>query len=334
MVLICETISQQLTNKNNIMKKLILVLLCLTSTLNAQQGVNPTTLVDPEWEFFDDFEGARDNTFWVGNGIGANYGVDRPDATSRVLEMVYIPNSEGSGDSWSEYDFNLVSNGTSMQAVQVEVSFKMFTPADYVPIEDNHKFFYLFSGNYGNSVANIVVNSEAWGNGSVALPSINPGIDQINYGHSWNMDQMPVFETGNGEWSTYQIFLELATDATDYGFYEIYKDGILLTATYAPNLNDWGWTGVGNPNFNGNELIKYATSVINNGGNFIDQGTLLGWANGDPNGGFLVDTKFLIDDFRIRANSVHGEVQNNESLDLIFSDSFEPATVALAIGDT
>ncbi len=78
--------------------------------------------------------------------------------------------------------------------------------------------------------------------------------------------------------------------------------------------------GVGNPNFNGNELIKYAASTINDGGNFIDKGTLLGWANGDPDGGFLVDTKFLIDDFRIRANSVHGAVS---TANLIFTNGFE-----------
>jgi len=296
----------------------IFLLLPGITPLLAQTGIAPTTLVDPEWEFFDDFEGAVDNTFWAGNGVYVNYGVERPDADSKVLEMVYIPNSEGDGDSWSEYDFNL-----GIDAVQVEVSFKMFTPADYVPIEYNHKFFYLFSGNYGNSVANIVVNSAAWGNGNVALPSINPGIDQFNYGHAWNNDQIPVFEAGDGEWSTYQIFMEVATGPTDYGFYEIYKDGELLISTYAPNLNDWGWTGNSSPGFNGNELIKYATSTINNGGNFIDQGTLLGWANGDPNGGFLVDTKFLIDDFRIRANSVHGEVQNNGALEPIFADGFE-----------
>ncbi|VAW10764.1 hypothetical protein MNBD_BACTEROID03-2555 [hydrothermal vent metagenome] len=247
--------------------------------------------------------------------------------------MVYVPNSEGDGDSWSEYDFNLVSNGVPIQAVQVEVSFKMFTPADYAPVENNHKFFYLHSGNYGNSVANIVVNSEAWGNGTVALPSINPGIDQVNYGHSWNMDQIPIWETGAGSWSTYQVFLEVATDQNDYGFYEIFKDGVFLTSTYEPTLNNWGWTGVGNPNFNGNELIRYATSTINNGGNFIDKGTLLGWANGATDGGFLVDTKFLIDDFRIRANSVHGPVGNSSTPDttppVITLTGTSPVEVAL-----
>ncbi len=282
-----------------------------------------TILINPEWEFFDDFEGTRDYSFWDGNGVSLNYGVNRLGTDSKVLEMIYIPNSEGHGDSWSEYDFNLGIN-----AVQVEVSFKMFTPSNYVPIEYNHKFFYLFSGNYGNSIANIVINSEAWGNGSVALPSINPGVDQYNYGHSWNTDQIPIYEAGSGEWSTYQIFLELATDSMDYGFYEIYKDGELLVATYVPNLNNWGWSGNINPNFNGNELIKYATSTINNGGNFIDQGTLLGWANGDPDGGFLVDTKFLIDDLRVRANSIHGVVllTNDETFNSTISITPNPAS--------
>ncbi len=317
--------------KTNIIKSLIILTTLLGFTnVSAQQGAVPTTLASPEWEFFDDFEGAIDNSFWICGMNGAAekvlHGVDRLEATSKVLEMKYYaagtdPHTIAPGDSWTECDFGLTSNGISIQAVQVEVSFKIFTPANYVPVELNHKFFMLWSGNYGGSVANIAVNSEAWGNESVALPSINPGIDQVNYGHSWNMDQLPVWETGSGEWSSYQIFLELATEEGDYGLYEIFKDNVLLTATYAPNLNNWGWTGNGNPDFNGNELIKYASSTINNGGNFIDQGTLLGWANGAPGGGFQEDTKFLIDDFRIRANAVHGAVLNSN--DLILTDGFE-----------
>ncbi len=237
-----------MVNKDLKAEVLKLLFVVLTLCFGIASALAQTTLVNPEWEFFDDFEGAIDNTFWSGlggaslNGVKPNYGVNRPDATSKVLEMIYVPNSEGGGDSWSEYDFFL-----GIDAVQVEVSFKMFTPADYMPVENNHKFFYLHSGNYGNSAANIVVNAAAWGNGSVALPSINPGIDQVNYGHSWNMDQVPIMEAGSGEWSTYQIFLELATDSMDYGFYEIYKDGTLLIATYVPNLNDWGWGALAIP---------------------------------------------------------------------------------------
>ncbi|MCF6347767.1 MAG: T9SS type A sorting domain-containing protein [Flavobacteriaceae bacterium] len=281
------------------------------TSLSAQ-----TTLVDPEWEFFDDFEGTVDNTFWKGNGVSMNYGVNRPDASSKVLESVYIPNSEGNGDSWSEYDFLL-----GIDAVQVEISFKMFTPADYVPIELNHKFFYLWSGLYGSYYSNIAVNTETWSNGVVALPAIHTSsiiADSEPYrsGHSFNTNQIPIYEEGDGEWSTYQIFLELATEDGDYGYYEVFKDGVYLTATYEPTLNNWGWTG-SNPDFDGDEMIPYATitsdayynqwgDYILSGGNFINQGTLLGWANGDPDGGFLVDTKFLFDDFRIRANATFG----------------------------
>ena len=298
----------------------------------AQLGVNPTTLISPEWEFFDDFEGTRDASFWGGNGVSMNYGVNRPDASSKVLEAVYVPNSEGSGDSWSEYDFHL-----GIDAVQVEISFKMFTPADYVPIESNHKFFYLWSGRYGSGYSNIAVNCETWDNGLGALPAIHTSsliTDSTIYqsGHSFNTDQILIFEEGDGVWSTYQVFLELATEEGDYGYYEVFKDGVFLTATYEPTLNNWGWTG-SNPSFNGNEIIPYASitsdayynewgDLIRDGGNYINQGTLLGWANGDPNGGFLVDTKFLIDDFRMRANSVHGAVQNSLSInDEVFNNT-------------
>ena len=129
----------------------------------TQLGTNPTTLVSPEWEFFDDFEGVINNSFWRGNGISMNHGVNRPDASTKILESVYIPNSEGNGDSWSEYDFYL-----GIDAVQVEISFKMFTPSDYVPIELNHKFLTLWSRKYGSAFSNAAVNSEAWGNNSVA----------------------------------------------------------------------------------------------------------------------------------------------------------------------
>ncbi|VAW10765.1 hypothetical protein MNBD_BACTEROID03-2556 [hydrothermal vent metagenome] len=106
---------------------IILFLFIGIASVSAQ-----TTLVNPEWEFFDDFEGAVDNTFWAGGGISLNYGVDRPDADSKVMEMIYVPNSEGIphgddaplGDSWTEYDFNLGIN-----AVQVEISFRLLIGA-------------------------------------------------------------------------------------------------------------------------------------------------------------------------------------------------------------
>ncbi|MCF6236334.1 MAG: hypothetical protein L3J70_08210 [Gammaproteobacteria bacterium] len=271
--------------------------MCLI-TLNSFAA---TKLVNPEWEFFDDFEGASDSSFWSNPGTSLNYGVNRPSADSKVLEMKFIPNSEGGGDSWSEYDFEL-----GIQAVQVEVSFKMFTPSDYVPVENNDKFFYLFSGKYGHSYANIVVNSEGWGSALGAMPSINVGVDQKNFGHFMvsKAERLPVWKTREGKWSNIQIFLELATEEGDYGYYEIFKDGVLLTATYSKNLITPYSSAP-----DSDKLIKYSQM-----GNFIDQGTLLGWANGASNGGFRVDTNFLIDDFRIRANSKHGEVEGADKI--------------------
>ncbi|MCF6296679.1 MAG: T9SS type A sorting domain-containing protein [Flavobacteriaceae bacterium] len=307
--------SNKQTNKQTKHKMLIksisiisfLFLIGITS-LTAQ-----TTLVDPEWEFFDNFEGTINNSFWQGSGTYVNYGVNRPDATSKVLEMTYIPNSEGGGDSWSEYDFNL-----GIDAVQVEVSFKMFTPSDYVPIENNHKLFYLYSGAYGHANANIVVNSEGWGSTSGARPSINVGVDGFNMGHSMNPAQLSVWKPNEGKWSTIHIFLSLATKAGNFGYYEIFKDGVLLTSTSLDLTKGWAH---GIP---ANEQIYYSTS-----GNFIDKGTLLGWANGATGGGFLVDTKFLIDDFRIRANATFGTTTlsvNDETLNTAISITPNPTS--------
>ncbi|MCF6314406.1 MAG: InlB B-repeat-containing protein, partial [Verrucomicrobiales bacterium] len=251
-----------------------------------------TTLVNPEWEFFDDFEGAVDNSFWSGSGVYMSYGVDRADATSKVLEARYVPNSEGAGDSWSEYDFLL-----GIDAVQVEVSFRMFTPADYVPIELNHKFFYLYSGTYGTAAGNVVVSAEA----TSGYSFINVGVDGMNYGWSRNPSGTggPPYFTGAG-WAEYQIFFELATEEGDFGYYEIYKNGELIISTNSDLVSSWEH---GVPS---NRMLAFSER-----GNFLNKGTLLGWANGATGGGFLVDTKFLIDDFRIRANSVHGPTSND-----------------------
>lgn len=258
-----------------------------------------TRLVDPAWVFADDFEGSRDASFWLGSGISLDYGVaDTTGPDNKVMAMKYLPNSEGEGDSWSEYDFRL-----GVEAVQVEMSFKMYVPPDYEHIERNHKVFALWSGPYGKSNANIAVSSEAWGRSGGATPSVYVGVDGNNFGHARHADDPLIWVDNEGKWIDIHIYLELAEVEGGFGKLEIFKNGELLTGTHHPRLTK---PHTGAPD--APDIIAYATK-----GNFIDQGTLLGWANGDPDGGFQGETVFLIDDFKIRANTVHGEVMSVEA---------------------
>ncbi len=239
--------------------------------------------------FTDDFEGTLDNTFWLGNGVYVDYGIVDPTNTSnKVMKMSYVFNSEGNGDSWTEYDFKL-----PIQATEIEMSFDMFTPADYYHFENNHKLFALWSGPYGKSNANISVSSEMWGNSQGgASPSIYVGVDQNNYGHAMLSNYPLIIVDNEGSWSNYKIHLKLAASENEYGSIEIYKNNTLITSTNHPNITK-PYTSAPNAT----ELIHYATS-----GNFIDQGTILGWANGDESRSYDTNIHFLIDNFVLKAN--------------------------------
>ncbi len=272
--------------------------LFLIPLLSIGSVLAQTQLVEPEWVFFDDFEGSKDNSFWSGEGVYLDYGVADPTRDSnKVMAMRYVPNSEGAGDSWSEYDFKI-----GIDAVQVEMSWRQYVPTDYEHIENNHKVFALWSGTYGKVNANISVSSEAWGSSSLdgALPSVYVGVDGSNFGHNMNSNQLPIWQDGEGRWVTMHVFLELAPGPGSYGRMEVYRDGKLITGTHSSTLQK-AYSDAPT----GTELIKYSSR-----GNYIDQGTLLGWANGADDGGFNVETVFLIDNFTIKANSSHGDTTN------------------------
>lgn len=265
----------------------VMAAFCFISTVIHAQ----TYITDPDWVFEDGFEGTKDSEVWLGDGIYVDYGIQDPtDATNKVMAMTYVPNSEGAGDSWSEYDFRLGIN-----AVQVVLCWRQYVPSDYNHIENNHKVFALWSGTYGKENANISVSSEAWGSDTYggALPSVYVGVDGQNYGHSMNSNDQTLWQDQEGKWVSISVFLELAENSDAFGRMEIYRDGELVTGTHSSTLTKAYSTAP-----EGSELIHYSER-----GNFIDQGTLLGWANGDDDGGFLVNTEFLIDDFKITANS-------------------------------
>lgn len=279
-------------------KSFKLALVVVVGTMLSMFASAQTKLINPHWQFIDDFEGALDDSFWLGSGVYLDYGVEDPtDPSNKVMVMRYVPNSEGAGDSWSEYDFSI-----PMQAVQVELSWKQFVPANYEHIERNHKVFALWSGTYGKTNANISVSSEAWGSGSAsgAVPSVYVGVDGNNYGHNMNSNPIPIWKDNEGRWVNIHIYLELAQNDSDYGRMEVYRDGKLITGTHSSTLTKSYSSAP-----EGYELIQFSDR-----GNYIDQGTLLGWANGNEGGGFETEVRFLIDDFKISTNATHGPVEN------------------------
>lgn len=247
-------------------------------------------LVDPEWEFKDDFEGERNSDFWVSVGHGTTYGAHCPEApdASKALLFSYKPLDPEPGHGWAERRFNIPVN-----AVQMEMSYNLYVPLNYVQTEGNHKNFVLWSGPYGKSKANISVSSESWPTSyGGSSPSVYIGVDGANYGHAM-VDPRPILmEEGAGQWIRVHVFLDLAEHEGDYGRFEISKNGNYLIGNMHPGAISYAKTEL-------REQINYAER-----GNFIDQGYLMGWANG----GFAEETIFCIDDFSMRANTKHNEV--------------------------
>lgn len=260
--------------------------LALATSFNAY---SQSSIQSPSWSFTDTFEGSVNNSFWIGEGVWVNYGVSDPtNSSNKVMAMRYIPNSEGQGDSWSEYDFKLPIN-----AVQVEIQFDMYVPRNYRHVENNHKVFALWSGTYGKINANVSISSEAWGGGSGASPSVYVGVDGKNFGHSMLSTRPNIWNDGEGKWIKMHIYVELADGPNDYGRMELSKNGSLMTSTHSSGLLRPYSDAPDGPN-----LIPYSYR-----GNYIDQGTLMGWANGAVDGGFREETVFLIDNFQIKARS-------------------------------
>jgi hypothetical protein len=244
-------------------------------------------LVNAEWSFDDDFEGAEDTTFW-GDDAWVEFGVPctrDPAHTSNVLRFRYLNREDfGSDHSWSEQRFHI-----PIDAVQLEISYDLFVPGNYVHSPGNQKSVVVWSGPYGTSNANISIKTENWPTDNGATPSVHIGVDGTDYGHSTIPADPLMLIDGYGQWQRIHVYVELAEGPGDFGIFELRRDGVLITGTHHPDVEP-SWTGTPVP-----ELISYATR-----GNFLDQGYLLGWANG----GFAEETVFCIDNFSIRANSV------------------------------
>lgn len=241
------------------------------------------TIENPDWSFQDDFEGSVDNDFWGGGRAythNASCSSD-PNSSGKSLLLTYPTKSEG-GHSFAEKRFNI-----PISAQQLEISYRQFVPANYQRSPGNHKNFVLWSGPYGKSASNISISSENWPTSDGASPSVYIGVDGTNYEHSSIKAKPLMLENAQGSWQRVHIYVELAEREGDFGVFEIHRNREFLTGTSHPDiLSSWGQPPV-------DEHIEYSSR-----GNYIDQGYLMGWANG----GFTEPTIFCIDDFTIKAN--------------------------------
>ncbi len=277
--------------------------LCLLSCLSVtllHAAEKPRTIVDPEWTFSDDFEADRNAAFW-GDGTSVVYGAEAETASSKVLAFNYIKNQPDARNAWSEQRFYI-----PIQAQQLEISYKLYVPANYKNSGKNHKGIILWSGKYGKSHANISVSSESWGVKGGASPSVYIGVDKHNYGHTRLKDNALMLKDGRAEWIDVHVYLELAEQDGDVGLFELYRNGELITGTQHPNLS-------------GNEAQSWRPKTseqihYSKMGNYINKGYVLGWMNG----GVTEDTQFLIDDFCIKASSKVGK-----SVRQVISDSID-----------
>ncbi|MEX1216424.1 hypothetical protein [Saccharospirillum sp.] len=274
------------------MKKAFLaapLLLSLAALATAE-----TSLVDPDWTFKDDFEASEDRSFW-GSEAYTEYGVSCPgtSAGGNSLIFKYQPDKPDSDNSWAEKRFQL-----PLDAVQIEMTYDLFVPDNYVRSPKNHKNFVLWSGTYGKFNANVSVSSESWPTDGGSSPSVYIGEDGNNYGHSLNRLRPHMYTNNQGKWQKVHVFLELATQQGDYGKFEISKDGAFINGTHHPDARTDSSVDLANQ-------INYASR-----GNFIDQGYLMGWVNG----GFDTLTTFCIDNFEINATSSHGETTGGPNL--------------------
>ncbi|EAW30009.1 hypothetical protein GP2143_01150 [marine gamma proteobacterium HTCC2143] len=265
-------------------KKSPLLILALSLSVGCVSAAEKT-IESPDWSFQDDFEGSQDTNFW-GSQTSTTHGIScssDPRASGNSLLLTYIPGVPDSSNGWAEKRFHI-----PVKAQQFEISYRQFVPANYQRAPGNHKNFVLWSGPYGKSASNISISSENWPTSDGATPSVYIGVDGNNYAHSRISDEPLMLENAQGNWQNVHIYVELAEREGDFGVFEIHRNGEFLTGTSHPDIKPaWQQPPV-------DEHIEYSSR-----GNYIDQGYLMGWANG----GFAETTIFCIDDFIIKANT-------------------------------
>lgn len=244
------------------------------------------SIENPEWYIQDDFEGSEDSKFWdAGHDAvhGASCSSD-PNQRGKVLKFTYKKGVPEPNEGWSEKRFWL-----PMKARQIEMSYRLFVPGNYVHAPKNHKNFVFWSGKYGGLNANMSIASESWPASGGAKPSLNISEDGHNYGHSDLSGGRNMYDDRQGSWVNMHVYIELAEKEGDIGLVEIHRNGVLVAGTKDPRMKI-AYTGA--PPVN--QQMKFSSR-----GNFLERGYLLGWVNG----GFQETTVFCVDDFTMKANS-------------------------------
>lgn len=252
--------------------------------LSAECVLAEIHIENPKWSLHDDFEGVEDKTFWS-SAHKSFYGsacTSDPKSSGKVLMFKYEKDNPEPGQGWAEKRFKL-----PIGARQIEMSYRLFVPKNFVHTPKNQKNFVFWSGKYGTAASNVWASSESWPASGGAVPSTYIGQDGANYGHSMVPNGPKMYVDYQGSWQNMHIYLELAEREGDYGVFEVHRNGVLVTGTTHPDIRPSGSGSV-------DKQLQFSDR-----GNFIDRGYLLGWAGG----GFQETTIFCIDNFSIKINS-------------------------------
>ncbi|GAA3978107.1 hypothetical protein [Allohahella marinimesophila] len=281
---------------------LLMPLALFVSGCATAETTPETHILDPDWTFQDDFEAAPDKSFWQpARQVFFNSScAGGTRSGSGTLRYDYLPNYGTAndpgvsevGDSWAETKFIL-----PIKATQIQISYDLYIPPDYVAAKRNHKGLMLWSGKYGVINSNITVHHSLWGTTASAkggaTPGFNIGMDGKNFGHAMRSDKALLWENHSGKWQRMHHYVELAERPGDFGRADIWRNGELIHSTHSAEIRP-AYTGAPAPS----ESIRYASR-----GNYIDKGYLLGWAN-DLNNTELMS--FCIENFTIKANKIVG----------------------------
>lgn len=250
-------------------------------------------LPSPDFEFIDDYSGAKDSR-WSNKNVEFG-GQDPTNPENKVAIAKYWPEgrqapASGQEHAWSESVFILPVN-----AVQIEMGFRQFVPASYTNANvGNCKLVGFHSGPYGVINSNVNVATEVWPVAGGGEASLYTGSYARNYGQLRPANASPVWLNGEGKWSNIHVLLELAKDSSSFGRYRLWRDDELLVDNATQTMREEVWDGTPP-----SEIIKFSER-----GNFITDCRVHGWFNSRLGQAFEGSTEvhFLFDDFYLRAN--------------------------------
>lgn len=255
-------------------------------------------LMSPEYSLTESFDGALDPNIWTDLHSVESGSIDPTDAANNVAISKYWPEGDqtdagSTGDAWSELQLTL-----PIDAVQIEMGFREYTPASFTSVNfAKQKSIGFHSGPYGITNNNIAVKSECWSRSLGATPSMYTGSDGDNRGHLMTAGSPLMWVNGEGAWHDIHVLLELAETENGFGRYRIWRDGVILIDSNDPDM-EASWDGTPS-----HECIPYSTR-----GNFINVCRINGWCDKKEasSSAYEIETHFLIDNFYIHANTVHG----------------------------